>query len=76
MPYARNDDLPRSIRMRLPDHAQDIFRAAFNSAWSSYRNRTPKEREEIAYRVAWAAVKRQYHKLGDEWVGGNRTREA
>jgi cation transport regulator len=25
-------------------------------------------REEIAHRVAWSAVKKSYHKVGDEWV--------
>jgi cation transport regulator ChaB len=30
--------------------------------------RQPARREEIAHRVAWAAVKRQYRKLGGEWV--------
>ena len=68
MPYASNEDLPRAIRGHLPAHAQDIYRGAFNSAWINYRNRTAKEREEIAHRVAWAAVKRRYRKEGDEWV--------
>lgn len=68
MPYARNDDLPAPIRAHLPSHAQDIYRAAFNNAWSEYRGRPPKEHEELAHRVAWAAVKRRYRKTGDEWV--------
>jgi cation transport regulator len=68
MPYASNDDLPDAIRHHLPEHAQDIFRAAFNSAWASYGAREPWRREEIAHRVAWAAVKRRYRKVGDEWV--------
>jgi cation transport regulator len=68
MPYAVNEDLPQSIRAHLPSHAQDIFRAAFNSAWQSYGAREPSRREEIAHRIAWAAVKRRYRKLGDEWV--------
>jgi cation transport regulator len=25
-------------------------------------------REEAAFRIAWAAVKREYEKAGDEWV--------
>ena len=28
-----NTDLPLSIRHVLPEHAQDIYRAAFNHAW-------------------------------------------
>lgn len=58
MPYGSNDDLPVSIRRRLPPHAQDIFRAAFNSAWEGYGESD--RREEIAHRVAW--VKRRYTK--------------
>ncbi len=68
MPYATNEDLPESLRAHLPPHAQDIFRATFNNAWERYGARDPERREEIAHRVAWAAVKRQYRKLGGEWV--------
>ena len=32
MPYAVNADLPPSVRSHLPEHAQDIFREAFNHA--------------------------------------------
>jgi cation transport regulator len=68
MPYASNDDLPATLRRHLPEHAQDIFREAFNHAWASYRAREPGRIEEIANRVAWAAVKKRYHKVGDAWV--------
>jgi cation transport regulator len=68
MPYASNDDLPPSIRAHLPVHAQDIYRAAFNSAWDGYGAHQAARRDEIAHRVAWAAVKRRYHKQGDRWV--------
>lgn len=67
MPYATNDDLPPSIRRSLPPHAQEIFRAAFNAAWRQYGAEQPERREEIAHRVAWAAVKRRYAKVGDSW---------
>jgi cation transport regulator len=67
MPYARNEALPPSIRVHLPPHGQDIFRQAFNHAWTSYGAREPSRREEIAHPVAWAAVKRQYHKIGRHW---------
>jgi cation transport regulator len=30
MPYATNADLPPSVKRRLPEHAQDIYREAFN----------------------------------------------
>ena len=66
MPYWTNDDLPISIRHHLPEHGQDIFRQAFNHAWQQYAD-DPRH-EEIAHRVAWAAVKRVYEKLGTEWM--------
>ncbi len=65
MPYASNEDLPASVRKHLPDHAQDIYRSAFNHAWQTYG---AVGREGIAHRVAWAAVKKRYHKVGDSWV--------
>lgn len=68
MPYASNIELPPSVRRALPEHAQDIFRSAFNTAWQSYGRRDPEHREEIANRVAWAAVKRRYHKVGKAWL--------
>ncbi len=66
MPYANYDDLPQSVRDLLPFHAQDIFRAAFNNAYEAQFDDL--HREEIAFRIAWAAVKRKYHKMGDRWV--------
>jgi cation transport regulator len=63
MPYASNDELPPSVRDHLPDHAKDIFVAAFNSAFEEYGGD-----EEAAFRIAWAAVKRSYVKEGGEWV--------
>ncbi|MBP7854480.1 ChaB family protein [Candidatus Babeliales bacterium] len=56
MPYHDNADLPDSVRNHLPDHAQSIFRKAFNNALKQYEN------EEQAFAVAWAAVKKEYHK--------------
>ena len=67
MPFASNRDLPASVRGHLPDDAQDIFRSAFNRAWETYGSREPARREVIAHRVAWAAVKTRYHKVGDRW---------
>jgi cation transport regulator len=66
MPYLRNDDLPISVRGHLPAHGQDIYREVFNHAWQQYA--VDPRQEEIAHRVAWAAVKRAYVKVGTEWV--------
>ena len=67
MPYSTTSDLPPAVRRLLP-HAQETFLGAFNSAWESYADRGSHEQEEIAFRVAWAAVKKQYYKHGDRWV--------
>ncbi|ACV27589.1 ChaB family protein [Kangiella koreensis] len=72
MPYQSNDELPESVRNNLPKHAQDIYRKAFNSAWDEYKNpedrRGNDSREEVAHKVAWSAVKNEYHKEEGEWV--------
>jgi len=69
MPYATNTDLPERVRRSLPRHAQDIYRAAFNEAYERYGNR-----EAIAHRVAWAAVKRRYtHRAAGFWVERSKT---
>lgn len=67
MPYRTLDDLPAAARS-LPQHAQEIFRSAFNAAWRSYAERGPEAQEEIAFRVAWAAVKKRYRKVGETWI--------
>jgi len=66
MPYESNLDLPPSIRDHLPDHAQSIFRAAFNAAFEAHA--ADPRREEAAHRIAWAAVKRSYEKIGSRWI--------
>jgi cation transport regulator len=68
VPYATNEALPPAVRDHLPEHAQDIFRAAFNNAWSRYADQGAAEQEAHAHRIAWAAVKRGYRKLGTRWV--------
>jgi cation transport regulator len=66
MPYAHNADLPPPVRSHLPDHAQDIYREAFNHAFAAHSG-DPRQ-EEAAHRIAWAAVKREYVKDGERWV--------
>ena len=67
MPYDVDADLPPpSVRSHLPDHAQDIFREAFNHAHAAHGD-NPRQ-EEAAVRIARAAVKCEYEKVGDEWV--------
>jgi len=66
MPYASLRALPAAIRRVLPRHACDIYRKAFNNAWHEYASRA--DREALAHRVAWSAVKRVYRKVGDRWI--------
>jgi cation transport regulator len=71
MPYDTLEDLPENVTNVLPKHAQEIYRAAFNSAWDEYKDpddrRSDASREETAHKVAWAAVKKEYEKEGDKW---------
>ncbi|HEX9798142.1 MAG TPA: ChaB family protein [Anaerolineales bacterium] len=62
MPYRSTRELPKSVKDNLPDHAQEIYKEAFNSASEQY------EDESTAHRVAWSAVKKSYKKKGDRWV--------
>lgn len=73
MPYSTRNDLPETVKSHLPAHAQDIFKDAFNSAFQEYKDPTKRrnpndDSEEIAFKVAWAAVKEKYKKRGDLWV--------
>jgi len=67
VPYQTLSEMPPAVRS-LPRHAQEIFGAPFNAAWQSYAARGPQAQEEIAFRVAWAAVKKRYRKMGDTWI--------
>lgn len=66
MPYQSVSDLPDTVREHLPQHAQEIYRAAYNSAWDQYdqpqERRDGRTREETAHAVAWSAVERDYRK--------------
>ena len=66
MPYDNRRELPESVKDHLPEHAQDIYKEAFNSAWDQYARN-----ESRAHRVAWGAVKKEYHKGDDgNWHKG------
>lgn len=67
MPYRANDELPPPVQHVLPEHAQDIYRQAFNNAWRNFRG-PDSRRETHCHRIAWAAVKRWYYKDGAVWV--------
>ena len=71
MPYDNLNQLPESVRHVLPKHAREIYRAAFNNAWDEYSHPSDRKgddsQEEVAHKVAWAAVKQKYKKDGDTW---------
>ena len=63
MPYEKLTDLPDNVRNNLPKHAQEIYRAAYNSAEEQY------DEEDRRHRVAWSAVEQKYEKNEEgEWV--------
>ena len=69
MPYDSVVDLPYSVRDHLPPDVQEIYRTAFKHAFMTYTGYP--DREEIARRVAWGAVKRFYVKHINCWVPRN-----
>lgn len=83
MPKSRKDnenELSEATKKRiddLPEHAQHIFKKAHASAIKEYED--PDKRrggkkesvEEVAHKVAWSAVKKEYRKKDDEWVKKN-----
>lgn len=58
----------------LPEHAQHIYKKTYASAIDQYQNREKRRggkrqsTEQVAHKAAWAAVKKQYKKKGNEWV--------
>jgi cation transport regulator len=58
----------------MPEHAQEIYKRAHANALKQYHK--PEKRrggkkqsvEQVAHKVAWAAVKKKYEKQGDSWV--------
>jgi cation transport regulator len=72
MPYASISELPDAVRDHVPEHAQEIYKEAFNSAWDEYADRDERRgdasREETAHKVARTAVKQKYEKGDDgDW---------
>ncbi len=73
MPYNNVNDLPDSVQHVLPKHAQEIYQEAFNSAWDTYADPDDRkgndDRESVAHKVAWSAVKNSYTKSNEgKWV--------
>lgn len=58
----------------LPFHAQKIYSKAHKNALKQYENPSKRRggkrqsKEQVAHKVAWSAVKKEYKKKGDKWV--------
>ena len=58
----------------LPSHGQKIYNKAHKNALKQYaspsRRRGGKQqsKEQVAHKVAWSAVKKEYKKKEDKWV--------
>jgi cation transport regulator len=67
---------PRSRKAidTLPSHAQKIYTKAHKNALKQYsipskrRGGKRQSKEQVAHKVAWSAVKKEYKKKGDKWV--------
>jgi len=56
MPYKQITQLPDSVKNNLSNHAQEIYKEAFNSAEEQYGE------EDLAHRITWSAVEQKYGK--------------
>ena len=66
MPYNTTNDLPEDIRTILPEHAQEIYVAAYNSATELYKD------DSRLHATAWEAVKKEYRESEHgTWVRNN-----
>jgi cation transport regulator len=76
---SRNISSALSARTRkaidtLPSHAQKIYTKAHKNALKQYaspskrRGGKSQDKEQVAHKVAWSAVKKEYKKKGDKWV--------
>lgn len=62
MAYNQINELPQEIREKLPEHAQQIFVAAFNAAQDNGMS------EDAANDVAWNSVSNEYERGNDgQW---------
>lgn len=70
MPYAKTNELPEAVK-ELPVHAQEIYMAAFNSAYSQHSGED--RQEAIAHATAWKAVEQKYEQKDGRWVAKEST---
>lgn len=72
MPYSIYADLPPSVRAHLPEHAQDIFREAFNHAQAAHAN-DPRQEEAASHRLGRgeAPIREDGRRVGREGLVAN-----
>lgn len=62
-------EVPENLKDELPEHAQHTYIEAYNRAWDQCvdpeRRRGNESREEVAHKIAWAAVKNRFEKGPD-----------
>jgi cation transport regulator len=69
---------PLSISTRkaidtLSSHAQEIYNSALKNALKQYKSPSKRRggkrqsKEQVAHKVAWSAIKKEYEKKGDRW---------
>ena len=63
MPYKTITDLPVKVREALPNHAQEVYLAAFNHAEQEYKSHAG--REMLCDELSWIGVKKKYTKGSD-----------
>jgi cation transport regulator len=68
MAYNQIDELPEDIKQKLPEHARQIFIAAFNAAQSNGFS------EDGALGVAWNSVANEYEQ-GDDGKWHRKTED-
>ncbi|MBD2460921.1 ChaB family protein [Oscillatoria sp. FACHB-1407] len=70
MPYQSIESLPQEIKQNLPQGAQQVFLAAFNSAESDGLS------QEGATQVAWNSVRAEYsQEQNGQWAHKNDDRD-
>ena len=71
MPYTSPADLPPSVRDHIADdHGRRLFMHVFNSVWERGGG------EEVAFRQAWAALKRAGWRKGPDGLWRHDGRNA
>jgi len=63
-----NKELPEGIQ-RLPQKAQSMYRESYNAMYSKHKD------ESISSKIAWNVVKKQFHKVDNQWVGKGMSAE-